>query len=56
MDISNVQMLDITAPERVQVVVRRDGKVIWVHVDGVTVLRVCRMKAVDILDHRQGAK
>lgn len=47
------EMKDITSPEHgVQVQIRRDGKVIWVHVDGVTVLRVCQVQALEIVDER----
>lgn len=38
------QQLDITAPKLgVDITVREDGKVIWVNVDGVNVLRVCQI-------------
>ena len=54
MTMKNTQMLDITAPEHgVQVEVRTDGKVLWVHVDGITVLRICQMPRLDIEDARQ---
>lgn len=38
------EFVDITAPEHgVEIQVRDDQKVIWVHVDGVTVLRICQI-------------
>lgn len=44
MNIANVQMLDITAPdELVEVEVDAARRVLYVHVDGVTVLRICRI-------------
>jgi len=36
--------LDVTGAAVVQVHVRRDGKVLWVNVNGVCVLRVCRIQ------------
>ena len=36
--------LDITAPEQgVQIRIRKDKTVMWVDVDGVNVLRICRI-------------
>lgn len=44
---------DITAPEHgVEIQIRNDGKVIWVHVDGVTVLRICQIPELRISDAR----
>lgn len=41
--------VDITAPEGgVQISVRPDGKVIWVNVDGVCVLRVCEVPYLEL--------
>lgn len=38
------EFVDITAPEcGVEIQVRDDEQVIWVHVDGVTVLRICQI-------------
>lgn len=37
------ELVDITAPDGVELVVRQDGKVIWVNVDGICVLRICRI-------------
>lgn len=37
-------MLDITAPKAgVEVLVRDDGSVLWVNVDGICRLRICRI-------------
>jgi hypothetical protein len=39
------QMVDIAAPVNVEVEVRGDQKVLWVNVDGVARLRLCRIQA-----------
>lgn len=45
--------LDITGSELVQVEIRDDGKVLWVHTaEGMTVLRICQIEQLDIVDHR----
>jgi hypothetical protein len=38
-----VTTVDITAPRLVQVSCSDDGKVIWVNIDGLCVLRACRI-------------
>ena len=43
-----VDAIDITAPEFVEM--KTDGKVVWVNVDGVCVLRVCRAKIIVVND------
>ena len=43
-------MQDITGAEVVEVIVRRDGRVVWVNVDGHCELRVCRIKGRVIVD------
>jgi hypothetical protein len=45
-------MLDITAPDIVEVEFREDGKVIWVNVDGKCALRVCQIKQLFVTDSR----
>jgi len=45
--------MDITAPEHgVQFHIRRDGEVVWVNVDGVTVLRICQIPKFELTDDR----
>jgi len=44
---------DVTAPEFVQVVIRRDGKVVWINVDGACVFRACQIKVLEVDDMRQ---
>jgi hypothetical protein len=46
-------MLDITNPPRVEIVVRADGKTIWVNVDGIYTLRICQIKYLIIEDQRK---
>jgi hypothetical protein len=47
-------MQDITAPEHgVEIEIREDGTVIWVHVNGVTALRICRIPYLVLTDHRR---
>ena len=38
------KQLDITAPDHVEITIRDDGKVVWINVDAVCVLRICRAK------------
>lgn len=40
-------MLDITAPDSVEVLIRDDKKVVWVNVDGICRFRACRIKKLD---------
>ena len=47
-------MTDITAPEHgVQIQIREDSKVIWIHVDGITVLRICQIPTLELVDDRK---
>jgi len=44
---------DITAPKHgVQVEIRADGTVLWVHVDGITQLRICQIESLEMVDNR----
>lgn len=36
-------MIDLTAPGVVQIEVREDGKVVWVNINGICRLRMCRI-------------
>ncbi len=47
---------DVTAPEFVQVVIRGDGKVVWINVDGSCVFRACQIKVLEVDDMRQPAE
>lgn len=47
-------MLDITRPDTVvEVMVNNDGTVMWVNVDGVCRLRVCRIPHLVLMDMRE---
>ena len=46
------QMVDVTAPEVVEVSIRDDGKVVWVNVDGICRFRACQIKTVIVEDRR----
>lgn len=50
---SQERFLDICGAELgVQVDIRDDGKVLWVSVDGLTVLRICQIPLLEINDAR----
>ena len=46
------EMIDITAPDVVEMRVRFDGKVVWINVDGICRFRACQIKTVVIEDDR----
>jgi hypothetical protein len=43
---------DITGAKLVEIEIREDGKVVWVHVNGQTELRICQVDSVAITDKR----
>jgi len=45
--------LDITGPCKVEVQIREDGTVLWVNVEGVCRLRICRVEELLMEDGRQ---
>ena len=45
-------MRDIHSPGIVEIEIREDGKVIWVNTEAGCILRICRVKAFRLLDHR----
>lgn len=50
-------LVDITGAEIVDVEIRDDGKVLWVNTERGCVLRICRIKNVEVIDRRtQGEK
>ena len=53
-DDCSLRMMDITAPEGdVQIQIRPDGKILWVHIEGQTILRICRIEGkIEIQDER----
>jgi len=46
------EMIDVTGPEVVEISIRRDGKVVWVNVDGICLFRACQIKILSLEDHR----
>lgn len=48
-------MLDLYAPDKVEIEFSADGNVLWVNVDGLCSLRISRLKLseVTIIDHRE---
>lgn len=47
-------LLDIIEPDYgVDISIRPDGKVVWVNVDGLCVLRICRIPRLDVDDGRK---
>ena len=47
--------LDLTGAENCEVVIKEDGKVLWINVEGVCALRVCRIDNL-VLDDRRRTK
>jgi len=51
------ELQDINDPEWVQIEIREDGKVVWVHVDGISLFRACRIQnQPEVIDHRKKKK
>ena len=44
--------VDIAEAETVEVLIRADGSVVWINVDGLCRLRACRVKNIVINDER----
>lgn len=44
--------LDFTGPEVVELLIRHDGKVVWINIDGICRLRACQIKTVILQDDR----
>lgn len=54
MNYDDHNLLDITRPDTVvEVMVNNDGSVVWVNVDGVCRLRVCRIPHLVLMDMRE---
>jgi hypothetical protein len=51
-DIDMIGSLDINNPTIVEVLIRDDGTVVWVNIDGLCRLRVCRIKKLTVDDRR----
>jgi hypothetical protein len=53
------KQLDLTAPlHEVEILIREDGSVLWVNVDGINRLRICQIPqgVLKIEDHRKRTK
>jgi hypothetical protein len=50
--VKNLSCLDITAPDEVEIQIRSDGKVMWVNINGMCRLRVCRIAHLTLNDDR----
>jgi len=49
------EFMDITAPKIVEIQIRHDGKVVWIHINGETVLRICQIGDLRLTDDRMRA-
>jgi hypothetical protein len=45
-------MEDVIAPEVVEILIRGDGEVVWVNVDGICKFRACQIKVLIVEDRR----
>jgi len=45
--------LDLTAPKEVEILIRYDGTVVWVNVDGTCRFRACRIGKLVVDDKRR---
>jgi len=48
--------LDLTEPECVEIEIQRDGKVVWINVNGLCRLRACKIKDLKLIDNRSDRK
>lgn len=44
--------LDVTEPQSVEILIRHDGKTVWINVNGTCLLRACRIKRLVLNDER----
>ena len=52
MNIEIIQLLDIKGAEHVEVLIKEDRKTIWVNVDGLCRLRICRIGELVVNDEK----
>jgi hypothetical protein len=52
---AGIPMVDVTAPEVVEIRIRWDGQVVWVNVDDICRFRACQVKLVILEDDRNAA-
>jgi len=48
-----MEQLDIIGAEHVEVLVKEDGKVLWVNVNGMCALRICKIDSLIVKDNRE---
>lgn len=47
-------MLDLTAPECVEIIIKNNGKVVWINTENGCQFRACQIKHFELKDERQG--
>ena len=47
-------MIDLTAPEIVEITIRSDGKVVWINTEAGCVFRASKIGELIVLDNRPG--
>ena len=52
MEIREYNFLDIAEPKVIQIEVNPTGSILWVNIDGLCVLRVCKIAKLTIIDNR----
>lgn len=51
--IPGAKVLDVTAPQAVEIQISANGKVLWVNVDGILAFRACRIETLTVEDSRR---
>ena len=54
--ILTLQIIDLTAPQEVEILIRYDGRVAWINVDGLCVFRACKIRHLTLQDDREVVK
>lgn len=52
MKIEVKHMIDVTGPEHLEIVIREDGVIVWINIDGMCAFRACRIKELVVTDNR----
>lgn len=47
-----LDIIDITAPTYVEIIIAAHSKVVWINIDGICRLRACRIKQLTLDDQR----
>jgi hypothetical protein len=45
--------VDITAPECVEIIIKNDGKVVWINTENGCQFRACQIKVLEVKDERK---